>query len=407
MLSRRSVLKGLAAGVSAPAFLSRKAAAADEIKVATIFDQSGGLDFYGKPMQMSAAMAFEEINAAGGLLGKPIRIINYDTQSNMQLYAQFAQQASLKDEVSMVLGTITSASREVIRPILDKNETLLICPQQYEGGVCDKNVFLLGCTPTMQVKEPLKWAIETHGKRIYYIGADYNAPRIQGDWTKKFAKDYGAEVIASEFFPLDVSEFGAIITKIQEAKPDILVTMLVGAAHVGFYKLWAASGMLPKVPILSYTFGLGNEQLLLPASDTDSIVAAYDYFQELDTPENKSFLERFKKRAGTNTGYLNTLAADTYESAMIWAKAVEAAKSVERTDVTAALESGVAFKGPGGIMKIDGRTHHAAHDMYLGRLKDQKWEIIKTWSGQTADDAGGQCDLIKNPKINKQFLPNL
>ena len=92
---------------------------------------------------------------------------------------------------------------------------------------------------------------------------------------------------------------------------------------------------------------------------------------------------------------------------MIWAKAVEAAKSVERTDVTAALESGVAFKGPGGIMKIDGRTHHAAHDMYLGRLKDQKWEIIKTWSGQTADDAGGQCDLIKNPKINKQFSPNL
>ncbi len=85
-------------------------------------------------------------------------------------------------------STITSASREVIRPILDKNETLLICPQQYEGGVCDKNVFLLGCTPTMQVKEPLKWAIEAHGKRIYYIGADYNAPRIQGDWTKKFAK---------------------------------------------------------------------------------------------------------------------------------------------------------------------------------------------------------------------------
>ncbi len=208
-------------------------------------------------------------------------------------------------------------------------------------------------------------------------------------------------MIASEFFPLDVSEFGTTITKIQEAKPDLLVTMLVGAAHVGFYKLWAASGMLPKVPILSYTFGLGNEQLLLPASDTDGIVAAYDYFQELDTPQNKSFLERFRKRSGTSAGYLNTLAADTYESAMIWAKAVEAAKSVERTEVIAALESGVAINGPGGVMKIDGRTHHAAHDMYLGRLKDMKWEIIKTWPGQTADEVSGQCDLIKNPKTNQ------
>jgi len=401
------MLKGLAVATGAAAFVPRTGLAADEIKVATLFDQSGGLDLYGKPMQMSAALAFEEINAAGGLFGRQIRVVDYDTQSNMQLYAQFAQQAALREEVSLVLGTITSASREVIRPILDRNATLLICPQQYEGGVCDKNVFLLGCTPTMQVKEPLKWAVETHGKRIYFIGADYNAPRIQGDWTKKFAKDYGAEVIAAEFFPLEVAEFGTTVTKIQKAKPDFLVTMLVGAAHVGFYKLWAASGMLSQIPILSYTFGIGNEQLLLPASETDGIVAAYDYFEELSTPENGAFLQRFRRRWGAAASYLNSLAVDTYESAMIWAKAVERAKSAERSKVIAALESGVEFKGPGGIMKIDGRSHHAAHDMHLGRLKDQKWEVIKTWPGQTADDANGQCDLIKNPATNKQFLPSL
>jgi urea transport system substrate-binding protein len=404
MPTRRSFLRASAAFVAMPAIASTRAFAADEVKVATIFDQSGGLDLYGKPMQTSAALAFDEINAAGGLLGKKIRVINYDTQSNMQLYAQFAQEASLKEEVSMILGTITSASREVIRPIVDKNKTLLICPQQYEGGVCDKNVFLLGCTPTMQVKEPLKWAVENYGKKIYYIGADYNAPRIQGDWTKKYAKDYGAEVIAADFFPLDVAEFGPTITKIQEAKPDVLVTMLVGAAHVGFYSQWAAAGLLSKIPILSYTFGLGNEQLSLPASATDGIVAPYDYFQELDTPENAAFIAAFKKKAGS-VPYLNTLAADTYESAMIWAKAVQHAASFERTKVIAALESGVEFKGPGGMMKIDGHTHHAAHDMYLGKMKNQKWEIIKSWPAQTADEFDGRCDLIKNPGTNQQFLP--
>jgi urea transport system substrate-binding protein len=406
MHTRRSFLKASAVIAAMPAIVSSSASAADEIKVATIFDQSGGLDLYGKPMQTSAALAFDEVNAGGGLLGKQIRVINYDTQSNMQLYAQFAQEASLKEEVSMILGTITSASREVIRPIVDKNKTLLICPQQYEGGVCDKNVFLLGCTPTMQVKEPLKWAVETYGKKIYYIGADYNAPRIQGDWTKKYAKDYGAEVIAADFFPLDVAEFGPTVTKIQEAKPDVLVTMLVGAAHVGFYNQWAAAGLQSKIPILSYTFGLGNEQLSLPASATDGIVAPYDYFQELDTPENAAFIAAFKKKAGA-VPYLNTLAADTYESAMIWVKAVQHAGSFERTKVIAALESGVEFKGPGGMMKIDGHTHHAAHDMYLGKMKSQKWEITKSWPGQTADEFDGRCDLIKNPGTNQQFLPKV
>jgi branched-chain amino acid transport system substrate-binding protein len=407
MISRRAFVGTLAGGLAAPALLRGRAVAADEVKVATMFDQSGGLDIYGKPMQMSAALAIEEINAAGGLNGKQIRVVNYDTQSNMQLYAEYAQQASLREQVTVVHGTITSASREVIRPILDRNRTLLMCPQQYEGGVCDKNVFLLGCTPTMQVKEPLKWAIKEYGKKIYFIGADYNAPRIQGDWTKKYAKEYGAEVIAADFFPLDVTEFGPAITKIQQAKPDLLVSMLVGAAHVGFYRQWAAAGLVGKVPMLSYTFGIGNEHIMLPASVTDGIVAPYDYFQELTLPENVAFLDRFRKRYGDAVPYLNTLAADAYQSVMLWSKAVSKAGSFERDKVVAALESGVEVNGPGGLIKIDGRTHHAAHDMFLGRLKDQKWTIIQTWANQTADDAGGKCDLIANPRTNQQFLPDL
>jgi urea transport system substrate-binding protein len=113
MSTRRGFLKASAAFAAMPAIVSRGASAADEIKVATIFDQSGGLDLYGKPMQTSAALAFDEVNAGGGLLGKQIRVINYDTQSNMQLYAQFAQEASLKEEVSMILGTITSNTKAV------------------------------------------------------------------------------------------------------------------------------------------------------------------------------------------------------------------------------------------------------------------------------------------------------
>ena len=122
--TRRQFLKTTAASAalaSAGVLVARPGIAADdEIVIASIFDQSGGLDIYGTPMTMTTTMAVEEINASGGLLGKQLKLISYDPQSNMQLYAQYAQEAALKEKVAMVNGSITSASREVIRPILGK-----------------------------------------------------------------------------------------------------------------------------------------------------------------------------------------------------------------------------------------------------------------------------------------------
>ena len=123
-VNRRRFLQGTAAAAAAGAF-SSSAWAEDPIGVASVHDLSGGLDIYGKPMVDALTLAVEEANAAGGLLGRQIKLISYDTQSNMQLYTQFAQQAAIKDKVAVVHGGITSASREVIRPVLDRFKTSL------------------------------------------------------------------------------------------------------------------------------------------------------------------------------------------------------------------------------------------------------------------------------------------
>lgn len=406
MTERRTVLKMLGATLAAPALLPTVGRAADAIKIATILDMSGDLDLYGKPMHLAAAMAVDEINQEGGLGGRQVEIVAYDTQSNMQLYAQFAQQAALKDKVSAVHGAITSASREVIRPILDRYKTLLVYPVQYEGGVCDKNTFCLGPTPTMQVREPVKWAIEKYGKRVFFVGADYNAPRITADWTKKYAADFGGEMVAAEFLPLTVGEFGPVITKIQQEKPDVIVSMLVGAAHAGFYRQWAAAGLLEKFPIMSFTFGIGNEHILLPPADTNGIIAPYDYFQEIDTPANKDFLERLKAKFGADApAYVGSTTVAAYYGIKVWAEGVKKAGTDEREAVIAALESGIEYSGPAGLNKVNGKTHHATRDMFLGQLKDGKWDIIQEWPQQSADDMGDRCDLIANPSTNEQFLP--
>ena len=204
----QNVLQSTAATAAAGMFSSSAWAAEDPISVASIHDLSGGLDIYGKPMVDALTLAVEEANAAGGLLGRQIKLINYDTQSNMQLYTQFAQQAALKDKVAVVHGGITSASREVIRPVLDKFKTLYFYNTQYEGGVCDRNQFDTGVTPAQTVEKLVPYAMKKWGKKVYVVAADYNYGQITSQWVKKYVTENGGEVPSIDFFPLDVTNFG-------------------------------------------------------------------------------------------------------------------------------------------------------------------------------------------------------
>jgi urea transport system substrate-binding protein len=402
-VGRRVLLGGIATALAAPALIG-KARADDTVKMAAIFDLSGGLSIYGKPVHMCAQLAVEDINASGGLNGKKLEMLTYDTQSNMQLYAQYAQQAALQDRVDLVHGAITSASREVIRPILDRYKTLLMYSTQYEGGVCDINTFCTGATPAMQVTDPLKWAINKWGKKIFVIGADYNAPRIFGMWAKYFAKEYGATVVDEEYFPLDVTEFGPVITKIQQAKPDIVYSIMVGAAQMGFYRQWASAGLTGKMPLMSFSFGAGNEEIMLPAEVTNGIISPTSYFRDIQTPANLDFIARFSKRFNTDSTPLNGVSIGGYEGTMIWAEAVRKAGTAERSKVIEAM-SEVSFAGPAGILKIDAQTHHVSRDIYVGQVENKRWNILQTLHDQKANDFSGRCDLVKSPRTNKQFVP--
>ena len=222
-LDRRTMLIGASAlGLAATG--SRYAFAADgPIKVGSILDTSGIFDAYGKPMDMAAKLAVEEINAAGGLLGRKVEITAYDTQSNMALYTQFGQQLVRADKVDVVHGGILSASREAIRQTLRKGNTLYFYNVLYEGGVCDRNIVITGVTPAQQVEALIPHVVSKWGKKIYVLAADYNYGQITARWIAKYAKDAGATIVSTDFFPLDVADFGSTIAKIQSrARHDCL-----------------------------------------------------------------------------------------------------------------------------------------------------------------------------------------
>jgi urea transport system substrate-binding protein len=402
-ISRRTFLQSSAA-VAAAGAISSPAFAADEIKVASIHDLSGGLDIYGKPMVDALTLAVEEANAAGGLLGRQIKLISYDPQSNMQLYTQFAQQAALKDKVAVVHGGITSASREVIRPVLDRFKTLYFYNTQYEGGVCDRDQFDTGVTPAQTVEKLVPYAMKKWGKKVYVVAADYNYGQITSQWVKKYVLENGGEVASIDFFPLDVTNFGSTISKIQAAKPDFVWSALVGGAHISFYRQWAAAGMHKSIPMASTTFAVGNEHIVLSPEECNGMLICYNYFQDLKNPVNQAFVASFHKRFGADYPNITELAMGTYQGFRLWAEGVKKAGSIDRMKVIEALETGISINAPSGKVTIDPPTHHCILDVHIAEVNNKKLNVLEDFPQQKPSDTAAVCNLIKNPNDNQQYV---
>ena len=398
---------GIAAAglVASPAVLRLTAMGADApILVGSLHDQSGALGTSGQPMVLSVELAVDEINAAGGLLGRPLKIVSYDPQSNIQLYSQYAQQLALKDKVAVVHGGITSASREAIRPVFDRFKTLYFYNTLYEGGVCDRNEFCLGTTPAQTVEKLVPNAMGKSGKKAYIIAADYNYGQITAKWMTKYCQDNGGTILATEFFPLDVTNFGPTISKIQAAKPDLILSALVGGNHTAFYRQWTAAGMKGQIPIASTTFGLVNEPSTLDAKESDGIMGAYGYFQELTTPASKAYIDKLHAKYGQGIPYVSELACATYEGVHIWAEGVRKAGTVDRMKVIEALEGGISYDGPSGTVTVDKPTHHAIRSAYLATVHDKLWSVTGSYPDQKPLDTAAVCDLVKNPNDNQQYV---
>lgn len=407
--NRRDVLRFGLAGAATLAAPSVVRAANGELHVASLFDLTGNLNIYGIQEMNVSRYAIEEINKTGGVLGKKLVLHEYDTQSKIELYSRYAQEVGASDDISAVVGCFTGASREAARPVLSRNKKLLFFPTIDEGGECDKYCFMQGTDCVQQEGPLIAWAIKNKGKKIYVVAADYIYGHVATAWTKALTKKEGGEIVGSEFIPLDVSDFNATIRRIQAAKPDIIMSNLVGNNHVAFYRQFAAAGLNKDMQIISPVFGLGNEEAVLSASEGAGIVVAYSYFENLDTPESKSFISGFKKRFPEAGGVADT-PAQVWNAWHQWKAAVELAGSTEVDAVVAALEKATAFDGPAGKIQLDPACHRNIQDVHLARVTaNHTYEIIEKFERvmPTREVIGaGACDLIgKDDKAHKMINP--
>lgn len=401
-INRRQMLGGTAA-LTGAVLMPRLARAADAIQLGSLLDTSGNFDAYGKPMDMALRLAVSEINEGGGLLGRPVEVAAYDTQSDMALYTQYAQQLTRQDRVDVVHGGILSASREAIRQIMRRTQTLYFYNVLYEGGVCDRNIFINGVTPAQQVEVLVPHAMDkAGGKKVYVLAADYNYGQITAKWVRKYVEENGGEVVATDFFPLDVSDFGSTIAKIQTVAPDLVIAPLVGGAHLSFFRQWAASGMKDRIPLASTTMGVGNEHKVLTVEEGDGIMVAYNYSLALDTPGNTAFKEAWAAAYG-DTSAIHEIAVSQYQGVHTWAEGVRRAGTLDRESLLTALESGLSIEGPAGTVTVDPKTHHAVLDVHIMEIENQGMRVIETLPQRQPIDTQAVCDLQANPDDNTQY----
>lgn len=376
------------------------------IKLGQLEDRSGDFALVGMQKYHAAQLAIEEINKAGGLLGRQIELIAPDTQSDNNKYQEMARKLIMEDKVDVIMGGFSSASREAIRPIMDQNKMLYFYNNQYEGGVADKYTFATGAVPEHQVVPLIKEMIKKFGPRIYTIAADYNFGQITADWVKKTAQENGGEIIGQEFIPLGVSQFSSTISKIQQAKPDVLVTLLVGVPQSSFYEQWGTAGIkgLPMATTVNMAQAYEHKRFKPPALANMYVTAPY--MEELITPAATDFVKRWHAKF-PDEPYIGMEAEAEYTGIYLWAEAVKKAGTVDKEAVIKALESGISYDGPAGKVTIDAKTHHAIKDVWLVHtdenhkiIFDQKFDqVVPDWLSK---DKG--VDLTVKPEFT-QYTP--
>jgi branched-chain amino acid transport system substrate-binding protein len=386
---------------------------ADTIKLGILEDETGNFAIAVVPKIHAYELAVKEINANGGVLGKKLEIVRYDTQSDNRRFQEFARRLIKKDKVDVVFGAFSSASRESIRGIMEKNKMLYFYNNQYEGGVCSKTTFMTGAVPEQQFSTLVPWMMEKYGKNVYTIAADYNFGQISAEWVRQIVKENGGTMVGEEFIPLDVSQYSQTIQKIQKAKPDVLMTLLVGAKQASFYEQQASAGL--KIPMAtSINVGQAYEHKRFAPPALENMYVTVNYIEEVHDviksgefhDKSKDYVKRFRALY-PDEPYINMESANAYNAIYIYAKAVEKAGTTETMKVVEALESGISQDGPSGVVTMDPKSHHGSHTIFLIEVgKGHKVSIPKIWKDIKPYWLGESgCDLA-NKADYSQYTPS-
>lgn len=378
IFSRRSVLRITGAAIGGAMTLAAYSAqAAYTTKIGILHSLSGTMAISETTLKDVMLMLIDEQNKKGGVLGKKLEAVVVDTASNWPLFAEKARELIAKDKVAAVFGCWTSVSRKSVLPVFEELNSILFYPVQYEGEESQRNVFYTGAAPNQQAIPAVDYLMFKDGgevKRWVLAGTDYVYPRTTNKILEAYLKSKGvkSEDIMINYTPFGHSDWQTIVADIKKfgsaGKKTAVVSTINGDANVPFYKELGNAGIkATDIPVVA--FSVGEEELA--GVDTKPLVghlAAWNYFQSIDTPENKAFIQKWK----AYTKNAKRVSNDPMEAHVIgfnmWVKAVEKAGTADTDAVIDAL-IGVSTPNLTGGYSTMMPNHHITKPVFIGEIQ--------------------------------------
>jgi urea transport system substrate-binding protein len=349
------------------ALVLRSSTSGAPIRIGVLYSRTGPMATSEKPTLDGVALAVQEINERGGVLGRPVEIVAEDGQSSEVDFPSKALKLIEEDDVACLFGCWTSSSRKAVIPVLEKHDQLLFFPTAYEGLEASPHVVYGGPLPNQQIIPALQWM---HGfmktEKWFLVGVDAIYCRAVHAVIRDEAKNARCQIVGEEFLLNDNTGIGNLTDRIQEADPDLIVSTVKGDTNVTLlFRALGRSGIGKKAAILSFTVSEADLATLTP-HELKGHYAANTYAHTIDSGANRQFLKRAEKH-GAAPNLISDQMQSSYVLVHLWARAAEAAKSVDRQAVRNALH-GLEFDAPQGRVAFDAKTQHLVQTNRLARI---------------------------------------
>ena len=373
----------------------------DSVTVGILHSLSGTMAISETTLAETEKMAIAEINAAGGVEvdGKSYKIeyIVEDGASDWPTFAEKSKKLIDQDQVPVVFGGWTSASRKAMLPVYESKNAFLYYPIQYEGQECSNNIFYTGATPNQQSEPATKFMYEKSpaaGKPFFLVGSDYVFPRTSNTITKEQLKSLGGEVVGEDYLPLGNTEVAPIIAKIKKALPDggVIVNTLNGDQNVAFFKQIQDAGITPDKGYYVMSYSIAESEIKdIGTEFLEGHYGAWNYMMSIDTPASKTFAENYKKFTKDPGAVVADPQESAYNMVYLWKAAVEKAGTFDDDKVREALV-GIEFDAPQGPVKVM-PNHHLSQTVLIGEIgTDGQFKILESTDGPVAPQAWNQFE---------------
>ena len=384
-LSRRQTLAGLGAAslglIASPAIVT--AQSSDVIRFGHLTPRTGFLGPLGEYGVMAVDLAVEEINAAGGVMGRKLEALKEDSV-NPQTASTKAERMVERDKVACLIGEISSASCLTISQVAARTKTLFVNTggnsDALRGESCNRYMFHVESQNSMYVKtcgRSLMAQGLVKGKKWFSLTADYAFGHDLLKVAKRFMEGNGGQFAADKLIPTDATDFSAVLIEIRAAKPDLVVSNLAGNQITNFLKQYSEFGLTFPVA------GFGFDTALAWAASKGNFGGTWPvvWHHLLDTPGTKAFVSAFTKKYGKppeNQAWGDYIATKIVTDAMRETKSTDSVKLVEHFEKGAKFD---VLKTRQGYFRAS--DHQLMHEMYAvtaipaDKIKNQ-WDIFKS-----------------------------